>query len=167
MVTSPRWRLCPYKVITLYISSTLKVYSIGDVDPTRFAQIMNLGWPWSFLRQGQIWFLMHLYWKNLEMFIFLYNCLGEIRILAKNVKPIETLVLYNISTKGQADLWSFIQGHSYWTALYIYLSIFFSEFTGLFELKFHMIKQYEYDIIFRSLDPDGHCPYMVKQNLFK
>ena len=76
-------------------------------------------------------------------------------------------LLYNISTKGQADLGSFIQGHSYWTALYIYLSIFFSEFTGLFELKFHMIKQYKYDIIFRSLDPDGHCPYMVKQNMFK
>ena len=32
---------------------------------------MNLGWPWFFLRQGQIWFLIHLYWKNLEMFILL------------------------------------------------------------------------------------------------
>ena len=44
---------------------------IGDVGPTRFAQMMNLGWPWPTLWQGQIWFLMHLYGENLKMFIFL------------------------------------------------------------------------------------------------
>ena len=47
------------------------VCSIGDVGPTRFAQMMNLAWPWPTIRQGQIWFLIHLYGKNLEMFIFL------------------------------------------------------------------------------------------------
>ena len=47
------------------------VCSIGDVGPTRFAQMMNLGWPWPTLWQGQIWFLMHLYEKKFEVFIFL------------------------------------------------------------------------------------------------
>ena len=38
---------------------------------------------------------MHLFWKNLEMLIFLYITVeAEIMILAKNVEPIETLVLY-------------------------------------------------------------------------
>ena len=41
----------------------------------------------------------------------------------------------------------------------------------LFELKFHMEysvdKQYKYDIIFMSLDQNGHCPYMVKKNMFE
>ena len=43
------------------------VCSIGDVGPTRFAQMINLGCPT--LRQGQTGFLMHLYEKNLELFI--------------------------------------------------------------------------------------------------
>ena len=42
---------------------------------------------------------------------------------------------FYISTKGQADLLSFTQGCSFWTA---HLNIFFSETTGLIELKFHM-----------------------------
>ena len=45
---------------------------IGDVGPTKFTQMMNLGWPWPTLWQGQIWFLMHLYGKNLKILIF-YN----------------------------------------------------------------------------------------------
>ena len=69
------------------------------------------------------------------MFIFLWNCCSEIIILAKNVKPIETLVF--ISTKGQADL-DLSPNATYIGLPYTYLSIFFSEFTGLFELKFHM-----------------------------
>ena len=36
------------------------VCSIGDVGPTKIAQLMNLCWPWFTLRQGQ----MHLYWKK-------------------------------------------------------------------------------------------------------
>ena len=52
-----------------------------------------------------------------------------------------------------------------------YLSIFFSEFTGLFELKFHMEDSVDKTIyiyiILRSLDQSGHCPYMVKQNMFE
>ena len=46
------------------------VCSIGDVVSTRFAEMMNLAWPT--LWQGQIWFLIHLYGNNLEMFIFLW-----------------------------------------------------------------------------------------------
>ena len=63
--------------LNLFFSETKRplaidlVCSIGDVGPTRLAQMMNLGWPWSTLWQGQIWFLMHLYGENLKMFIFL------------------------------------------------------------------------------------------------
>ena len=34
--------------------------SIGDEGPTKFVQMMILGWPWPTIRQGQICFLMHL-----------------------------------------------------------------------------------------------------------
>ena len=43
------------------------VCSIGHVGPTMFAQMMNLGWPWPTLWQGQIWFLMHLYGENITV----------------------------------------------------------------------------------------------------
>ena len=79
------------------------VCSIRDVGPTRFAQMINLGWPWPSLWQGQIWFLMHLFGKNLVL-----------------------------STKCQADLWPFIQGHSFGLP-HTYLNICFSEITGLFD----------------------------------
>ena len=62
------------------------VCRIWDVGPTRLAQMMNLGWPWPTLWQGQIWFLMHFYGENLKMFIF-YNLTKFII-----VKPIETMV---------------------------------------------------------------------------
>ena len=80
MATTPIYGKNPLNV---FFSGTL-VCSIGDVGPTRFAQMINLGWPWPTLWQGQIWFLMHLFGKNLVW-----------------------------STKCQADLWPFIQGHSF------------------------------------------------------
>ena len=97
----------------------LMVCRIGDVGPTRLAQMMNLGWPWPTLWQGQIWFLMQLYGENLKMFIF-YNW-AEFIV----VEPIETMVY-------SADLWPFIQGHSFGLP-HTYLNIFFSEITGLFD----------------------------------
>ena len=39
------------------------VCSIGDLGPTKFVQMMTLGWPWSFLQQGQMCFFMLLYGK--------------------------------------------------------------------------------------------------------
>ena len=44
---------------------------------------------------------------------------------------------FYISTKCQADLCPFIQGHSFGLS-HKYLNIFFSEITRLFKLKFHM-----------------------------
>ena len=49
-----------------------------------------------------------------------------------------------LSTKFQADLWPFIQGHSFGLPN-TYPSIFFSEITGLFDGLFIRL--------FRSLDP--------------
>ena len=55
LVTWPRWPPCPYMVKTLQISTSQKpegrwpwdlVCSIGDVGPTKFVQMMVLGWPW-------------------------------------------------------------------------------------------------------------------------
>ena len=43
------------------------VYGIS----TKVVQIMTLGWPWSILRQGQIWSHRLLYEKNWKLFIFL------------------------------------------------------------------------------------------------
>ena len=78
---------------------------------------------------------MHLYWNNLEMFIFLSSKATHIGL------P------------------------------YTYPRIFFLEFTGLFELKFHV--EYSVDktvkmiFIVGSLDQNGHCQYMVLQNMFE
>ena len=42
------------------------VCRIGYTDTTKIVQIMTLGWPWPFSRQGQISFLVLLYGKVLE-----------------------------------------------------------------------------------------------------
>ena len=93
------------------------VCSIGDVGPTRFAQMINLGRPWPTLWQGQIWFLMHLFGKNLVL-----------------------------STKCQADLWPFIQCHSFGLP-HTYLNICFSEITGLFDgLFIRLFKSHDQNV---------------------
>ena len=55
LVTWPRWPPCPYMVKTLKKSSSAEpegrwpwdlVCSIGVVGPTKFVQMMILGWPW-------------------------------------------------------------------------------------------------------------------------
>ena len=49
---------------------------------------------------------------------------------------------------------------------YTYLSLFFSEFTGLFELKFHM--EYSVDKTINMILFFGHLiKNMVKQNMFE
>ena len=50
----------------------LMTYRIVDVGPTKFAHMKILGWPWPTLRQGRIWCLVHLAWKNIEIVIFPY-----------------------------------------------------------------------------------------------
>ena len=47
---------------SLYISSYVMLWPEWKIK--RFVlycivQMMNLGWPWPFLRQGQVWFVMH------------------------------------------------------------------------------------------------------------
>ena len=44
--------------------------ALGTPSPTDFVQMMILGWPWPTLRQGQLCFLMHLYWKMFKCYIF-------------------------------------------------------------------------------------------------
>ena len=65
---------CPY-VINILISSSLEprklwgwilVYSIGDSRSTNFIQMMVVGWPLTFLLQGQLCAPIHLYGENVE-----------------------------------------------------------------------------------------------------
>ena len=61
-VTCPRWPPCPYMVKTLQKSSPepkgqwpwALVCSIGALSPSKFVQMVTLGWPWPILWQGQI-----------------------------------------------------------------------------------------------------------------
>ena len=46
------------------------VCSIKCSNTTMFIQMMTLSWPWSFLRQGQIWSPMLLYANKLKQYIF-------------------------------------------------------------------------------------------------
>ena len=73
-VTWPRWPPRPYMVKTLQKSSSPEpkgqwtcglVCSMGNSGPSYFVQMMNIGWPWPILQQGQIWSLMLLYGKKL------------------------------------------------------------------------------------------------------
>ena len=68
---SPR----PYVVKTLQKSSFPEsngqwpwalVYSIGALGPSKFVQMLILGWPWPILWQGQIWSLLLLYGKTVR-----------------------------------------------------------------------------------------------------
>ena len=62
MATTPIYGKNPLNV---FFSGTKRpwdlVCSIGDVAPTRFAQIINLGWPWPTLWQGQIYPLNNIF----------------------------------------------------------------------------------------------------------
>ena len=73
-VTWPRWPPRPYMVKTHQKSFSSEpkgqwpwalVCSIGALGPSKFIQMITLGWPWPILWQGQIWCLMLLYWKKL------------------------------------------------------------------------------------------------------
>ena len=72
LVTWLRWLPCPYMVKTLKKSSFQVpldwfwwnfVWSIRDLSPLYFVQIMTLGWPWPILWQEQILQLRLLYGK--------------------------------------------------------------------------------------------------------
>ena len=70
------------------------VYSIGDSGSTKFVQMMVIGWPLTFLQQGQIWAPIHLCGENVEK-SFSQNVLktndGNLQCMIKIVK----LISYN------------------------------------------------------------------------
>ena len=59
LVTWPRWPTCPYMVkkLKIFFPGTTRlsliklVWSIRDLSPLYFVQIMTLGWPWPILWQ--------------------------------------------------------------------------------------------------------------------
>ena len=83
LVTWPKWLPCPHMVKTLQKSSSLEpvdrfpwnlVCSIDDSCPSRFVQMMILGWPWPILRQDQIWYRRLFYRKKWKLLIFQNIC---------------------------------------------------------------------------------------------
>ena len=87
LVTTPRWPPCSYMVKIFKKSSQEPkgrwpwnlVCSIRCSSTTKFVQMMNLGWPWPILRQGQIWSLMLLYGEK-----------------GKIIDSLETIVVYDL-----------------------------------------------------------------------
>ena len=74
-VTWPRWPPHPYIVKTLQKSSSPEpkgewpwalVCSTGALGPSKFVQIMTLGWLWPFLWQGQILLPYAFVWENIR-----------------------------------------------------------------------------------------------------
>ena len=61
------WSLHPYLLPLGWGNKSLFKWSWSHVGSTRFAQMINLGWPWPNLWQGQILFLMHVYGKTLNV----------------------------------------------------------------------------------------------------
>ena len=56
-------------------------YSIMDSRSTKFVQMLTLGWPLTFLQQGQICDLMHLYEENVEKsFFYVLSSIEDIMI---------------------------------------------------------------------------------------
>ena len=79
-VTWPTWPQCLYMVKTVKKSSSPEaidwwpwnlVCSFVYASTTKVVQIMTLGWPWSILRQGQIWSHRLIDGKKWKLFIFL------------------------------------------------------------------------------------------------
>ena len=67
VVTWPRKPPCTHMVKTLK-SLLFRNQKADDLEtrPTKFVQMMTLGWPWPILRQGQIWSIMLLYEKKVK-----------------------------------------------------------------------------------------------------
>ena len=92
----------------IYVKNTLKssssepegrwpwdlVCSIKDVGPTKFFQMMVLGWPWPTYCQGQICFLIHLngiffFWKD----DFLKIVEAKVIIITSYIQSNETMTI--------------------------------------------------------------------------
>ena len=75
LVTWPRWLLCPYMVKTSIFQEPLGrlwwnfIWSIRDLSPLYFVQIMALNWTWPILQQGQILQLRLFYGKMWQWWI--------------------------------------------------------------------------------------------------
>ena len=96
----PRWPPCPYMVKNLYKSFSPEPSGlicapiIWDRWSSKIAKMMILLWPLTFLREGQICFLMHLYgphtliWEKCWECIFWTSLLNTIIHLGWNLLSI-------------------------------------------------------------------------------
>ena len=100
---------------TWYVA--LGMWALGYV---RFAQMLNLCWPWPTLWQDQIWFLMHFYMGKILKCSFFYNCRNH--NTCKKCLTNETTVLY----KYQMSSWpvTFYPRLLIWTATYLSKHLF-------------------------------------------
>ena len=60
----------------------------------KIVQMMNLSWPLTFQQKGQIYFLMHLYWKKYWKFHFSRTIEGWCLIFGTNVLLTKNMEMY-------------------------------------------------------------------------
>ena len=77
-----------------------------NLGPTRVCVNYESGMTTFFYGKVKFLFLMHLYWNILEMFIFSITFQAKIKILVRNVKTNESLVLY-VSKHFLRNHWEF------------------------------------------------------------
>ena len=98
-VTCPKWCPGPYMIKTfknhLRNQEALNrwpwnlVYSIGYLGTTKFVQMMTLGWPWPFLWQGQICFLMLLHgWKLIQHIVMYFQACSNSGVRYRTSGPL-------------------------------------------------------------------------------
>ena len=140
------------------------VCSIGCTSTTKFVQMMNLGWPRSILRLGQIWSLMLLCGDKGKTIDFFQKLLSS--MIPKLVDTVILMRIWNyMNIKDQGHSLTLVQGLS--DSKY---SNFFSwETARPIEAKFHIwilhvgMEERQFVQMFQVTWPRWPpCPYMVK-----
>ena len=159
MVTWPRlsprpYMIKPFKYLLLWNQKANGLWTCYVALGMWALPDLHKWWIWVDLwpTSRSDWFLMHLYGKMLKCSFF-YNCSGRNHNTCKKCLTYIMRQWFYISTKCQADMWPFIQGHSFGLP-HTYLNIFFSEITGLFV-------GVSLDC-FRSLDQNGRNPHKTE-----
>ena len=84
------------------------VCSNCDLGPTKFVQMITLGWPWPVLHQGQVWSFRLLYGKRPNSGFLRFCC-----SLWHQSWYMQTVKWTFKDTKGQGHLLTFIYGHDH------------------------------------------------------
>ena len=84
------------------------VCSIVYVSTTKIVQIMTLRWPWSILREGQIWLHMLLYGRKWNFFFFGNYCSLRSQSCLKH----STKWVNEVEYQRSRSFFDLVKGHS-------------------------------------------------------